>query len=85
MIGIYPLANAFGDYGAYTTSTFNRMESWLRGGWYTDAKGMVEMTTIYPGFYAGRAPHIHLMVHTNWSQSDNGLVHVVRSVLADLN
>ena len=36
---------------------------------------MVEITAIYPGFYAGRAPRVHL-VRANWSQSDNGFAHV---------
>jgi len=65
-------ANALGEYGAYHTGTFNGQESWLRGGWYTDTNGMMEVTTIYPGHYTGRAPHIHIMVHKDWSQTDNG-------------
>jgi len=65
-------ANALGLYGAYSTSTVNRLETWLRGGWYTDANGIVEISTIYPGYYTGRAPHIHIMVHKDWTQSANG-------------
>jgi len=65
-------SNALGVYGAYTTSSFNSLETWLRGGWYTDANGIVEVSTIYPGYYTGRAPHIHIMVHKDWSQSPNG-------------
>ena len=61
-------------YGGYSSS-FNSTETWLRGGWYTDANGMVEVTTVYPGFYDDRAPHIHLMVHKDWIQSTNGFVH----------
>ena len=68
------LANALGVYGGYS-SGFNSTETWLRGGWYTDANGMVEVGTIYPGFYSGRAPHIHLMVHKDWTQTANGFVH----------
>jgi len=75
-------ANALGAYGAYTTSTFDRLQTWLRGGWYTDANGIVEVSTIYPGYYTGRAPHIHIMVHNNWAQSTNGtLVSHAGSVL----
>ncbi|EIN10567.1 aromatic compound dioxygenase [Punctularia strigosozonata HHB-11173 SS5] len=47
-------------------------ETFLRGGWMTDADGIAEMTLVYPGHYAGRATHIHTMVHVNWSMSDNG-------------
>lgn len=39
-------------------------QSFLRGRQQTDANGMVEFRTIYPGWYPGRTVHIHLMVHT---------------------
>jgi protocatechuate 3,4-dioxygenase beta subunit len=48
-------------------STFG--QTWLRGVQITDANGLVKFTTIYPGFYAGRAPHIHAKVHTGGSHS----------------
>ncbi|HEY2820411.1 MAG TPA: intradiol ring-cleavage dioxygenase [Candidatus Acidoferrum sp.] len=35
----------------------------LRGVQITDAKGIVEFTTIYPGHYPGRVNHIHMKVH----------------------
>lgn len=38
-------------------------ETFLRGRQPTDAAGMVEFRTIYPGWYPGRTVHIHLMVH----------------------
>jgi protocatechuate 3,4-dioxygenase beta subunit len=38
-------------------------QTWLRGVQLTDANGLARFTTIYPGFYAGRAPHIHVKVH----------------------
>jgi protocatechuate 3,4-dioxygenase beta subunit len=49
-----------------------RNETFLRGGWYTDENGIVELSTIFPGFYAGRAPHIHTMVHKDWILAENG-------------
>ena len=49
-----------------------RNETFLRGGWQTDENGIVELTTIFPGFYAGRAPHIHTMVHKDWEMNENG-------------
>ena len=79
---VLPLANADGDYGGYG-SGFNGKETWLRGGWYSDANGMVEVATIYPGFYVRRAPHIHLMVHKDWTQSSDGFVHILRLDSAD--
>ena len=36
---------------------------YLRGVQLTDAKGRAEFATLYPGWYAGRAIHIHLKVH----------------------
>jgi len=38
-------------------------QTFLRGRQTTDADGMVEFGTIYPGWYPGRTVHIHLMVH----------------------
>jgi protocatechuate 3,4-dioxygenase beta subunit len=38
-------------------------QTWLRGIQFTNAKGIAQFTTIYPGFYEGRATHIHLKVH----------------------
>src|SRR6266481_3525408 len=37
-------------------------ENFLRGYQYTDANGKVSFTTIYPGWYSGRAVHIHVKV-----------------------
>jgi protocatechuate 3,4-dioxygenase beta subunit len=37
-------------------------ENFLRGYQYTDADGKVSFTTIYPGWYSGRAVHIHVKV-----------------------
>lgn len=37
-------------------------DTYLRGGQFTDQKGIVRFTTIYPGFYAGRALHIHVAI-----------------------
>lgn len=38
-------------------------QTYCRGVQLTDAMGEVEMTTIYPGWYPGRAVHIHVKVH----------------------
>jgi protocatechuate 3,4-dioxygenase beta subunit len=37
-------------------------ENFLRGYQYTDSSGAVSFTTIYPGWYSGRAVHIHVKV-----------------------
>lgn len=49
-----------------------RNETFLRGGWHTNKEGIVEMSMIYTGYYQGRTPHIHTMVHMNWEKSANG-------------
>ena len=38
-------------------------ETYLRGLHVTDKDGIVEFTTIYPGWYPGRTVHIHAKVH----------------------
>jgi protocatechuate 3,4-dioxygenase beta subunit len=45
------------DNGANLTS-----ENFLRGYQFTDSNGVVTFTTIYPGWYSGRAVHIHVKV-----------------------
>jgi protocatechuate 3,4-dioxygenase beta subunit len=40
-------------------------ETFLRGRQITDAAGMVEFRTIYPGWYPGRTVHIHAIVHAS--------------------
>jgi protocatechuate 3,4-dioxygenase beta subunit len=39
-------------------------QKFLRGYQTTDASGMADFTTIYPGWYSGRAVHIHFKVRT---------------------
>jgi protocatechuate 3,4-dioxygenase beta subunit len=48
-------------------------QTFLRGRQNTDAAGMVEFTTIYPGWYPGRTVHIHLMVHVGATTSTSQL------------
>jgi protocatechuate 3,4-dioxygenase beta subunit len=51
----------YSEYGSTGTQTF------LRGLQTTDASGAVSFLTIYPGWYAGRATHIHVEVFINGS------------------
>jgi len=37
--------------------------TYLRGAQVADSNGIVQFTTIYPGWYRGRTMHIHLKVH----------------------
>ena len=43
----------------------NDGETYLRGAQVTNSDGIVEFTTIYPGWYPGRTPHIHAKVHVD--------------------
>ena len=47
-------------------------ESYLRGLQVTDANGQVTFTTIFPGCYSGRYPHIHFEVFTNTANATSG-------------
>jgi protocatechuate 3,4-dioxygenase beta subunit len=44
----------------------------LRGHQKSDAKGRVLFNTIYPGWYMGRTPHIHMKVHVGGSVVHTG-------------
>ena len=51
--------DAAGDYSQYGTQT---TQTFLRGIQTTNGSGEVTFTTIYPGWYQGRATHIHVEV-----------------------
>jgi protocatechuate 3,4-dioxygenase beta subunit len=61
-------ANAIGTYSDENQEGTSG-QTWLRGVQFTNARGLATFTTIYPGFYAGRAPHIHTKVHVGGSRS----------------
>lgn len=50
-----------GNYSLYSSGFED--ENWLRGVQKTDAEGQVTFTTIFPGCYSGRWPHIHFEVY----------------------
>lgn len=55
-----------GDAGAGGSSRSDD-ETYLRGAQATNADGIVEFKTIYPGWYRGRTTHIHAKVHLDKS------------------
>ncbi|EKG20924.1 Intradiol ring-cleavage dioxygenase core [Macrophomina phaseolina MS6] len=48
--------------------------TFLRGMWPTDEHGVMEMKTVFPGFYVKRAIHIHTQVFTDYTLHANGTV-----------
>jgi protocatechuate 3,4-dioxygenase beta subunit len=63
-------ADAGGNYSGFGDATSNR--TFLRGGQLTDAKGEATFLTIYPGWYVGRATHIHVKVHVGGNEVHTG-------------
>jgi protocatechuate 3,4-dioxygenase beta subunit len=59
-------ANALGVYSDEAVEG-TAGQTYLRGYQYTDSTGTVTFTTIIPGWYAGRTPHIHFMVRSTSS------------------
>jgi protocatechuate 3,4-dioxygenase beta subunit len=60
--------DAAGNYSEYggtgMQSTNYTSVHFLRGRQTTDANGLVTFTSIFPGWYSGRAPHIHVHVYS---------------------
>ncbi len=59
-----------GYYSGYSNSGYlgtqdNTAKTYCRGMATTDAQGTVKFKTIYPGWYQGRATHIHAQVYVN--------------------
>jgi len=64
--------DALGVYSDVTDRSFNTVgKKFLRGYQVTDANGIVQFTTIYPGWYQGRTPHIHFKVRTTAASGQN--------------
>jgi len=58
--------DALGVYGDVRDRSFDtRGKKFLRGYQITDAAGTTRFMTIYPGWYPGRAVHIHFKIRTN--------------------
>ena len=46
-------------------------QKFLRGYQLTDANGVVQFQTIYPGWYSGRAVHLHFTIRTRGTNSED--------------
>ncbi|KAF8329153.1 Intradiol ring-cleavage dioxygenase [Cantharellus anzutake] len=64
-------------------------ETFCRGAYPTDKNGVTQFTSIFPGYYTGRATHVHVKVFPKWTPLDNGtfigerLVHVGQLFVPD--
>lgn len=75
-------ANATGVYGGVINSEngngpadpSNLRKTFLRGIQQTDNDGVVKFSTVFPGHYAGRTIHIHVMLHPNAKPYPNGTI-----------
>ena len=63
-------ADAGGVYSGFGAGSGER--TFLRGGQKSDSDGNVVFETIYPGWYQGRTPHIHVKVHLGGQEVHTG-------------
>lgn len=68
--------NATGVYSGVESGQAGLNTTFLRGIQLTDYEGVATFETIFPGHYTGRAPHTHLLAHTNASVQSNGTISV---------
>ena len=63
--------DAAGIYSDVSDPGFNTSgQKFLRGYQVTDENGTVQFTTIYPGWYQGRAVHIHFKIRTGLAEGE---------------
>ncbi|GLX99754.1 MULTISPECIES: intradiol ring-cleavage dioxygenase [Actinoplanes] len=59
-----------GRYSLYSSGVTN--QNYLRGIQVTNSSGTVTFTSIFPGCYSGRWPHIHFEVYSSLAQATSG-------------
>ncbi|HEX5168856.1 MAG TPA: intradiol ring-cleavage dioxygenase [Cyclobacteriaceae bacterium] len=60
----------YSEYGGTTMQSVNYASvHFLRGRQVSDANGLVTFTSIFPGWYPGRAPHVHVHIYTSSGDS----------------
>jgi len=69
-----------GNYSLYSPAVAS--ENYLRGVQVTDASGQVTFTTVYPGCYSGRWPHIHFEIYPTLASATTGANAIRTSQLA---
>lgn len=74
-----PMSEVYVDFwNANSTGVYSGKEdedtlglTYLRGLQASDSNGIVQVLTTFPGFYAGRAQHIHVKAHVNGTVASN--------------
>ena len=60
----------YSEYGGSGMQSVNfQTVDFLRGRQTTDANGVASFTTIFPGWYSGRAPHVHVHIYSATGKS----------------
>ncbi|KFY62326.1 hypothetical protein V497_02447 [Pseudogymnoascus sp. VKM F-4516 (FW-969)] len=63
---------AVGGNGVGASDGNNVFRPTNRGLQHTDAQGVAQFTTNFPGWYTGRTPHIHVLVHSDAEVTSDG-------------
>lgn len=71
---------ADGGYSLYSSGVKN--QNFLRGVGQADSDGWVEFTTVFPGCYSGRWPHVHFEVYPSLEKATNVKNKIATSQLA---
>jgi protocatechuate 3,4-dioxygenase beta subunit len=58
-----------GNYSLYSSGVTN--QNYLRGVQEADANGDITFTTIFPGCYSGRMPHVHFEVYSSLAKASS--------------
>lgn len=66
--------NSTGVYSHFETSTISTT-TYLRGIQLTNSTGQVTFNTVYPGYYSGRATHIHVKVRFGGTETTSGSIY----------
>ena len=69
-----------GNYSMYSSAAVN--ENYLRGAQATDADGIATFTSIFPGCYSGRWPHVHFEVYRSLAAATNPANRIATSQIA---
>lgn len=70
--------NTLGEYSLYDLPDAN----YLRGVGVSDAQGVVRFTTIFPGCYDGRWPHLHFEIFTDAAAAVSGEASLLTAQIA---